>query len=102
MAKKAETTKEYFEIKGMAIGNVRRLSDSVVAFTLAGKGLGLYNMRVVDGKKGKFVATPQIKGKDDEYYVQYAVYLTDEDQKKIIAAVEKMLPDEPEEEQVEF
>lgn len=89
-----EEKKVYFDISGMTVANVRQLSDKVVAFSLLGKGLGLYNLRIVAGKNGNFVASPQSKGKDGEYYSVYAVYLTEDDQKKIIKAVLAKLPKE--------
>ena len=100
MATKTEANKtadkSTLNIKGMRIANVRRLSDTVVAFSLLGNGLGLYNLRVVDGKKGKFVASPQEKGKDGKYYSVYALYLSEEDENKIIASVLKKVPDDNE------
>mgnify|MGYP003295607250 CR=1 FL=1 len=87
----ASAEKTYFNIDGMTVTNCRVLSDNVLAFTLTGKGIGLYNLRVVDSKNGKFVGAPQSKGKDGNWYNQYALYLTDEDQKKIIEEVEKQL-----------
>ena len=91
-----ETNKEktYFSIKGMSVANVRRLSDKIVAFSLLGNGLGLYNLRIVAGKKGDFIASPQERGKDGKYYAVYALYLSEEDEKKVIAAVLKKLPKE--------
>ena len=96
MANKAGTDKEkvFFSIKGMTLANVRQLSEKVIAFSMLGNGLGLYNLRIVKGEKGDFVAAPQEKGKDGKYYNVYAVYFSDEDQKKIIAAVKAKLPKE--------
>lgn len=96
-AKKAE--KPNFEITGMKVSNVRKLSETVTAFSLLGKGLGLYNLKVVNGAKGKFVAVPQTKGKDGEWYNQYAVYISDDDQAKIIKKVESMIEDEDDEDE---
>lgn len=96
MAKKKETNnqeKVTLNIKGMKLANVRRLSKEVVVFSLLGNGLGLYNLRVVNGQKGKFIAAPQSKGKDGNYYGQYAIYLSDEDQERIIKAVLEKAPD---------
>lgn len=89
--KTEEKEKTYFNIEGMTVTNCRVLSENVLAFTLTGKGLGLYNLRVVDSKNGKFIGAPQSKGKDGNWYNQYALYLSDEDQKKIIAEVEKQI-----------
>lgn len=103
MAKK-ENAKDQpvFAIKGMKVANVRRISEKVVAFSLLGNGLGLYNLKVIDGKKDKFVAAPQEKGKDDKYYNVYAVYFSEEDEQKIIEAVMKKVPDEKDDDSEEF
>ena len=92
MAKEKKTEKTYFNLKGMSVSNVRRLAENVLAFTLSGNGLGLYGLKVVTGKKGEFIAPPQIKGKDGEYYNQYSIYFTEEDEKKVIEKVEKSAP----------
>lgn len=96
MAKKnSEEKKPDFNITGMRVANVRKLSDTVIAFSLLGNGLGLYNLKVVNGSKGKFVSTPQTKGKDGSWYDQYAVYFAEGDQAKIIKKVESMIEEEP-------
>ena len=100
MSKK--TTKEkkpFFSIEGMKVANVRRLSDQVVAFSLLGEGLGLYNLKVIDGAKGRFVAAPQTKGSEGKWYNQYAVYLSEKDQKKIIKKVDEALDEEDDEDE---
>lgn len=84
---KSKNEKSNFSIEGMEIKNVRELSDTVVAFSLCGNGLGLYNLRVVDGSKGSFISTPQSKGSDGKYYAQYALYLSEADEDKLIEAV---------------
>lgn len=88
---KKEIQNTYFDIEGMKVQNVRVLSEDVLAFSLNGKGLGLYNLRVVDGKNGKFVSVPQTKGRDGKWYNQYALYLTDEDQAKLIEQAEALI-----------
>lgn len=97
MSKSKEEKKPDFNLKGMKVTNVKRLSDTVIAFSLKGNGLGLYNLKVVDGARGKFVAVPQTKGKDGKWYDQYAVYLSDDDQKKVIKKVEESLDEGDEE-----
>ena len=100
--KAADKEKPCFEIKGMTVANVRELAKGVIAFSLLGKGLGLYNLRVLDGKNGEFVATPQEKGKDGKYYSLYALYLSEADEKKVIAAVKGKLPKEEEPADIPF
>ena len=102
MATKKAEEKAVFSIKGMSLANIRKLSDNVIAFSLLGNGLGLYNLRIVEGKKGKFIATPQQQGKDKKWYNIYAVYFSAEDQEKIIKAVEAKMPEEEEEPEIDF
>ena len=89
--KKEANEKPRFDLTGMVVQNVRVLSEDTLAFSLCGKGLGLYNLRVVDGKNGKFVAVPQTKGRDGKWYNQYALYLTEDDEAQLIDDVEAKL-----------
>ena len=94
----AETKREYFTVKGMRVTNARRIpGSSTVSFSLVGKGIGLYNLRLVNSANGAFISTPSTKGKDNKYYPQYALYLTKEDEEKVIKKVIELLPadDEP-------
>lgn len=89
------TEKEYFSITGMKVTNVRRIGDTgIISFSLQGKGLGLYNLKIVKGAHGEFIAAPSTKGKDGAWYPQYAVYLTDDDAKRVIGVVKDKLPSE--------
>lgn len=77
---------------GTEITNPRQISDRCVVFTLRCGGFSLYNMHLVEGKHGeRFVAPPQLKGSDGKYYNQYAIYLSDEDERAIIDTVLDML-----------
>lgn len=71
------------------VTNVRQISDSCIVFTLRCKGFSFYSMRVLERKSdGKpFIAVPQYKGTDGKYYNQYAVYLSEADQKAVIDKV---------------
>lgn len=94
MAKKANKYDDvYFTLpEDWEIVNARELEYSTF-FTLKMPGLSLYNLRVVP--KGKnyaaFIGMPETKGKDGDYYKQYALYLSDEDTEKILKAVAKAL-----------
>lgn len=95
----AEQEKSYLNIKGMKVANVRKLGDKgVIVFSLNGNGLGLYNLRIVPSAKGDFISTPQQQGKDGKYYAQYQVYLSKEDEGRVIMAVKAKLPKEEQEE----
>lgn len=74
------------------VSNVRELEYSTM-FTLKLPGLALYNLRVVpEGKKyDAFIGMPEDKGKDGDYYKRFALYLSDEDTKAVLKAVEKAL-----------
>lgn len=91
-----QKTKEYFSVKGMRVTNVRRIPGTeVITFSLNGNGLGLYNLRIVTGgASGKFIAAPSTKGKDGKYYSQYAIYLSPEDEERVMRAVIDKLPSE--------
>ena len=95
MAKKITT----FNCEGFEVTNVRKLEFGTF-FTLKMPGLSLYNLRVVpEGKTyPAFVAMPQVKGSDGNYYDEYKIYLSDEDNEAIIAEVDKILDDQFEEE----
>lgn len=88
----------YFNLGGFEVKNVRKL-DFGTFFTLQVPGLSLYNLRVVpEGKSyDAFIAMPQIKGSDGNYYDEYKVYLSDEDTAAILAEVDKILDEEFEE-----
>lgn len=81
--------KKYFNVKGNngRVENVRLISDKVACFTLKCDGVSFYNLKVVDGRKGQFIAVPSQKGQDGKYYNQYGLYLSDEDAADIIDCV---------------
>jgi DNA-binding cell septation regulator SpoVG len=60
-------------------------------FDLELNGIKIYGMKVVEGKNGDFVAFPTREGNDKKYYSVCWARLSDDDQKKIIEAVEKAL-----------
>lgn len=92
----ADTKREFFSIKGMRVNNVRRIPNTeVITFALMGNGLGLYNLRIVTGgASGKFIAAPSEKGKDGKYHNHYALYLSREDEERVMKAVIDKLPAE--------
>lgn len=85
---------EKFDIAkyGAEVTNPKLISDNCIIFTLRCGGFSLYNMRLVEGKDGKrFVTPPASKGNDGKYYNLYAIYLSEEDEQKIIDTVLNML-----------
>ena len=89
MAKKEEK-KTYFDVSAWEVANVRVL-DFGTFFTLKLPGAAFYNMRVVPAgrKYDAFIAMPEEKGKDNNYYKLFNIYFDPEDAKEIIEEVEK-------------
>lgn len=80
--------KPKLNIKGATVSGCRFLSDNVIAFTLNLPGLALYNMKVIDGKNGAFVAPPQHKSnKSDKWVDVVGVWLDSADEQDVARAV---------------
>lgn len=91
MARKKEE-KTYFNIgDDWKVTNVRDL-DFGTFFTLQLPGLSLFNLRVVPaGKKyDAFIAVPEEKGKDGNWYKIYNLFLDPDDTADIIEEVEQI------------
>lgn len=69
------------------VQNARVVTDDLITFTLKCHGFSLYNMKLVNGKKGYFITPPSVKGSNGAYYNQYAIYLSEEDEKNLIDSV---------------
>lgn len=74
---------------GATVTNARVIGDTCITFTLKCQGFSLYNMKLCVGRDGYFIAPPSTKGKDGTYYSQYAVYLSLEDEQRMIEDVLK-------------
>lgn len=83
-----ETVKSYLSIEGATVQACHLISDRICVFTLNVPGATFLNLKVVDGKNGEFIAMPQSKGRDGQYYDLYRVYLSEKDAQRIISAVE--------------
>ena len=66
------------------VQNARVVTDDLITFTLKCNGFSLYNMKLVNGKNGKFITPPSVKSSNGAYYNQYAIYLSEEDEKDLI------------------
>ncbi len=96
MAKKVN----YFNITDdWEVKNVRKLEFGTF-FTLQLPGLSLYNLRVVPAGKNydAFIAMPQRKGSDNNYYDEYKIWLDEGIAEDIMAEVDRILDEEFEEE----
>lgn len=69
------------------VQNARVVTDDLITFTLKCHGFSFYNMKLVNGKKGNFITPPSVKGSNGAYYNQYAIYLSEEDEKSLIDSV---------------
>ena len=70
------------------VQNARVVTDDLITFTLKCHGFSLYNMKLVNGSKnGYFITPPSVKSSNGAYYNQYAVYLSEEDEKNLIDSV---------------
>lgn len=88
--KQTTTTRVYFDLAGhgAVVENVHMLTETMVSFALCCRGFALYNMRLIQKTDGGFfIAPPSHKGKDGKYYGEYAVYLTEEDEQRLIDKV---------------
>lgn len=94
--KRTEENKEmeFIKVDGYEVKNVREVKGgkkTTVFFTLVLNGITIYNCKVIEGKNGDFISYPQTKDKDGKWWNVCFARLSDEDQKKIIADVEKAL-----------
>lgn len=86
--------REYVEVRSFAVSNARVVTfndrDNVF-FTLNLNGVFINNCKVVEGKNGDFVAYPQYKGSNGQWYNTVFAPLAEEDSKKIIEAVQEAI-----------
>lgn len=82
-----EVDKSYLSIEGATVQACHLISDRVCGFTLNVPGATFLNLKVVNGKNGEFIAMPQSKGRDGQYYDLYRVYLSEKDTQRIIDVV---------------
>lgn len=69
------------------VQNARVVTDDLITFTLRCHGFSLYNMKLVNGKSGYFITPPSVKSSNGAYYNQYAIYLSEKDEKDLIDSV---------------
>ena len=75
-------------LTGATIQAAYQLSDTCIVFTLNIPGASLRDMRLIEKKTGGyFISTPQVKGKDGQYHDRFLVYLSEEDEQRVISAV---------------
>lgn len=88
--------REFITVTSVTVKRVNQYKDTVY-FDININGIDIYGCRVVEGKNGDFIAFPSQKGKGkdgkERYFNHCYAALSDEDSKKILDTVEKMLND---------
>lgn len=97
MAKLNRTKKENQALERMqhvySVRRAKEFKDGGVVFDLNVDDITIYGCRIIQGKKGDFVAFPQRKGKDG-YYSHVYLALTEEETEEILEKVGKVLADD--------
>lgn len=89
----------YINLDDWEITNVRVVTDTFITFTLRGKtnGVSLYGMRMFETKNDKkMIRCPQseyMQNGEKRYANQYAVYISSDDEEKLMAMVIDKLND---------
>lgn len=80
---KSKKIENDIEVKRAAL--VGKGKDKIIFLDLVVNGVTIYGCRIVDGKKGDFIAFPSKKNeKDGKYYNHVWVELSDEETEQII------------------
>ena len=66
-------------------------NGSVIFFSLDLNGVTINNCRVAEGKNGDFISLPQYRGSDGKYYSHVFFRFSEDDEKAILAEVEKQI-----------
>lgn len=93
----ANQERTFVEIRDHAVDNVRVVdgkNGDLVFFTLTINGVTIYNCRVATGKNGDFISFPQYQGKNGTYYNNVYVPISDEDTKKILDEIQKIIDEQ--------
>lgn len=77
-----------------SVRRAKEFKDGGIVFDLNVDDITIYGCRVIQGKKGDFVAFPQRKGNDGKYYSHVYLSLTDEETQEILEKVCMILADE--------
>lgn len=86
------TTQENLKVESFEVKRVALVGKNNTVFAdVVLNGITIYGMTVVEGKNGDFLSFPSRKGNDGKYYSICWARLSDEDQKNILAEIEKQL-----------
>lgn len=97
MAKLNRTKKNQAPQRVQHVYSVRRakeFDDGGIVFDLNVDDITIYGCRIIQGKKDDFVAFPQRKGTDGNYYSHVYLALTEEETEEILEKVGEVLADD--------
>ena len=77
-----------------SVRRAKEFKDGGITFDLDVDDITIYGCRIIQGRKGDFVAFPQRKGNDGKYYSYVYLALTEEETHEILEKVCKILADE--------
>lgn len=77
-----------------SVRRAKEFKDGGIVFDLNVDDLTIYGCRIIQDKKGDFVAFPQRKGNDGKYYSHVYIALTEEETQEILEKVCMILADE--------
>lgn len=77
-----------------SVRRAKEFKDGGIVFDLNVDDITIYGCRVIQGKKGDFVAFPQRKGGDGKYYSHVYIALTEDETQEILEKVCMILADE--------
>ena len=85
---------EYGVVDSFIVSRVRMVNGKtgpVIYFSLVLNGVCINNVRIAEGKNGDFISLPQYRGSDGKWYSTVFFRFSPEDEKEILAEVEKQL-----------
>lgn len=98
MAKMNRTKKENLAPERMmhaySVRRAKEFKDGGIVFDLNVDDITIYGCRIIQGKKGDFVAFPRRKGKDGKYYSHVYFALDEDETEEILEKVGKVLSDD--------
>lgn len=77
----------FYKLETFEVRYARVLSDKVATADLVLPGLILKGIKMVSTENGEWLSMSQSKGKDGKYYNNYALYLSKDDEKKVMDAI---------------
>lgn len=83
--------RDYLKVSSFSVPRAKILPNGHVAFDLVLNGITLYGCFVVESENGDFISFPQKQGKDGKWYHSAYAWLSEDDTKQIIHAVEVII-----------